>query len=584
MPALDNKMSNGGPSVGGRNGGSSFINGKGNASAFGNGIAQMNGDGSIANECTDSVKDEVAGTKPEVNEDPLSAILNGHAPHDPLSNGLKLNRAEEMDDLLSEVRKLIIPFIKNADNAAAQKHTGNAYVNPATGKAQQVLVDYQEPAELAAKLDAALPDEGRGKEGILTWIEQILANSVNTWDQGFMDKLFSTNTPIGVISDLILSILNTNLHVYQVSPALTIVEKTTARALAGMFGLTGPHAGGFTCQGGSSSNLTSMVVARNTLFPECAVGGNKHDFVVFTSVSGHYSVEKNAMICGLGSSAVWAVPADTAGRMKPSALNDMIVKAKAEGKTPFYVNATAGTTVRGAYEPLEDISAICKAHGLWMHVDASFGGPVVFSRKHRHNLAGSHLADSLTVNPHKMMNVPSTCSFLLGPDVRIFNKANSTKAGYLFHSHGDGEVWDLADLTLQCGRRADSFKLALAWQYHGTAGFERQVDHSFAMAAHLYQQVTASSRLELVTQDMPSCLQVCFYYRPGGGDVPSEKEVVTKMTADIVHQIIPRGFMVDYAPGDRGSFFRVVVNWQTQPGTVEGLVKAIETVGMELYG
>merc|ERR1712000_370623 len=150
----------------------------------------------------------------------------------------------------------------------------------------------------------------------------------------------------------------------------------------------------------------------------------------------------------MGASAVWGVPADEHGRMRPNALREMCIKAKAEGKTPFYVNATAGTTVRGAFEPLEEISAVCKEQGLWMHVDASFGGPVIFSKKHNWKLKGTHLADSLTINPHKMMNVPSTCSFLLGPDMSIFNKANSTVAGYLFHSHADGEVWDLADLTL----------------------------------------------------------------------------------------------------------------------------------------
>lgn len=447
-----------------------------------------------------------------------------------------------------------------------------------------MLVDYHKPADLVSRLKMTLPEEGKGKEGLLESIAKILKYSVNTWDQGFMDKLFSTNTPVGVISDLVLSVLNTNLHVYQVSPALTAIEKQTARALANLFGLNGPNAGGVTCQGGSSSNLTSMIVARNTLFPDVKSAGNAgHDFVVFTSVNGHYSVEKSAMICGMGADAVWGVPADEHGRMKPEALREMTVRAKAEGKTPFYVNATAGTTVRGAFEPLEEISAVCKEHGMWMHVDASFGGPVIFSKKHNWKLKGTHLADSLTINPHKMMNVPSTCSFLLGPDMSIFNKANSTVAGYLFHSHTDGEVWDLADLTLQCGRRADSLKLALAWQYYGTSGFESQIDHAFDVAAHLFHTVGRSPRLKLLSEELPTCLQVCFYYAPGG-EMPDDKLKNTEMTATIVHRLIARGFMVDYAPGDKGSFFRVVVNCQTQKGTVEGLVKAVEEVGGELYG
>lgn len=363
-----------------------------------------------------------------------------------------------------------------------------------------------------------------------------------------------------------------------------MVEKTTARALANLFGFTGPRAGGINCQGGSSSNLTSMVIARNTLYPECRSAGNAgHNFVVFTSAHGHYSVEKSAMICGLGAQSVWPVPVDAIGRMKPDALRKLVIRAKAEGKNPFYVNATAGTTVLGAFEPFEEISAICKEHNLWMHIDASWGGPVIFSKKQQWKIKGSHLADSLTVNPHKMMQVPSTCSFLLGPDMSVFNTANRTVAGYLFHDNANGEIWDLADLTLQCGRRADSLKLALAWQYYGSDGFEGQVDHAFDVAEHLFNLVRDCPNLELVFPELPSCLQVCFYWSPGG-KISSDPAVNTEKTAMIVHKLIPRGFMVDYAPGSKGSFFRVVVNCQTLKTTMDGFVKALLEVGGGIYG
>uniref|UniRef100_A0A8H7NJ65 Glutamate decarboxylase n=1 Tax=Bionectria ochroleuca TaxID=29856 RepID=A0A8H7NJ65_BIOOC len=513
--------------------------------------------------------------------------VNGHQNGVANGNGVtnssspKLNRAEETDDLLTAVRELVIPFIKAADDAATQKHTGEAYVAP-NGELQPVLVDYQSPVDLVKRLQIPLPEQGLGKEGLLESIQKILQYSVNTWDQGFLDKLFASNTPVGVVSDMILSVLNTNVHVYQVSPVLTLIEKVTSKKLANLFGFTGPNAGGINCQGGSSSNLTSLVVARNTLYPECRTAGNaSHNFVVFTSAHGHYSVEKSAMICGLGSDSVWPVPVDSEGCLKPDLLEDSVLRAKAEGKTPFYVNATAGTTVRGAYEDLEAISAICKRHNLWLHVDASFGGPVIFSKKHSWRLKGSHLADSLTVNPHKMMNVPATCSYLLGPDMNLFNKANSTKAGYLFHSNSDGEIWDQADFTLQCGRRGDSLKVALAWQYYGSDSFERQTDHAYDVVEHLYNLVRDSPNLELLYPNLPSCLQICFYYAPGG-KLSEDPEANTKITADIVHKLIPRGFMVDYAPGEKGSFFRVVINWQTLFTTVEGLVKAIEILGSEI--
>jgi glutamate decarboxylase len=358
---------------------------------------------------------------------------------------------------------------------------------------------------------------------------------------------------------------------------LTIIEKTTAKTFANLYGFNGPHAGGISTQGGSASNTTSIVIARNTLYPETKAKGNaNHDFVLFTSAHGHYSLEKAAQMCGFGSSAVCSVPIDSYGQMIPSELETLIQKAKSENKTPFYVNATAGTTVLGSYDPFDAISSICKKHALWLHIDGSWGGPVIFSRTQKHKMAGSHLADSLAVNPHKMLGVPVTCSFLLGPDLRKFHKANTLPAGYLFHNEGndDAEVWDLADLTLQCGRRGDSLKLALSWIYYGSAGYEKQVDSAFSMASYLASLVAKHQDLVLVSENPPPCLQVCFYYAPNG-KLHAEKDENTKTTRSIAEKLISSGFMVDYSPGEKGSFFRVVINTQTRQGTLDGLVKAI---------
>lgn len=288
---------------------------------------------------------------------------------------------------------------------------------------------------------------------------------------------------------------------------------------------------------------------------------------------------------GLGSDGAVSVPIDDLGCMIPSELERMIIADKDAGKTPLFVNATAGTTVLGSYDPFAAISAIARKHGLWMHIDGAWGGAVIFSPTHRHKLAGSHLADSLAINPHKMLGAPVTCSILVGQDLRQFHRANTLPAGYLFHatddSEGDREVWDLADLTPQCGRRGDSLKLALSWIYYGAEGYGRQIDAAFAVAAYFAGRVRDSPELVLVSQDPPPCLQVCFYYAPNGRGIHLVPEENTRLTARLVERLILKGFMVDYAPGDKGSFFRVVVNVQTRKGTVDGLLKAILETGQE---
>ncbi|MCJ1274194.1 hypothetical protein MMC21_001989 [Puttea exsequens] len=439
-------------------------------------------------------------------------------------------------------------------------------------------------------MELELPEVGLAQAGFLERVDSILQYSVNTWDRGFLSKLYASTDAPGLASELLLATLNTNLHTYEVSPALTLIEKRTSRALASLFGLNGPHAGGISVQGGSMSNTTSVVIARNTLFPETKAHGNSIEnrrLVLFTSAHGHYSIEKAAQMLGFGSSAVLSVPVDPqTGSMDPSALASMIIKSQEEGCTPFYLNATAGTTVLGSYDPIAPLAEICKSHNMWLHVDASWGGPAIFSSAHKKKLSGSHLANSIAINPHKMMGVPLTCSFLLGADMRQFHASNTLPANYLFHSSGSTsgeEVYDLADLTLQCGRRGDSMKLYLSWVYYGTEGFSEQIDAAFDTAGYLAEIVSKHPDLQLVSMDPPPCCQICFFYAKGG-DLKDHATRNTRVSEEIARGLVPRGFMIDYASVDqRGSFMRVVINRGTGRGTCDGLVDAIADLGSKAW-
>ncbi|KAF2144545.1 uncharacterized protein K452DRAFT_349637 [Aplosporella prunicola CBS 121167] len=498
-------------------------------------------------------------------------------------NGTAPARADEVAELLDAVQKLIIPFIRAADRDAPNKATGHSI--PVEGSAPRTaLVEHHPPKELEPLLKLQLPEDGEGKDGLLEVVQRVLQYSVNTWDQGFMDKLYASTNAVGVVSELILAVLNTNVHVYQVSPALTLIEKHTTERLAELFGLTGPHSGGISQPGGSASNSSSIVIARNTLFPETKENGiGAQRFVLFTSDHGHYSLEKAAQMFGFGSKAVRSVPVLADGRMNVEELEKMVNAAKQAGETPFYVNATAGTTVMGSYDPIDDIANVCERHSLWLHVDGSWGGPVAFNAELRKDrLKGVERADSIAVTPHKMLSVPVTCSFLLGKDMRQFWKAMTLPAGYLFHNDPtSADIYDLADLTPQCGRKADSLKLHLSWVYYGMAGLSAHVGRAFTRAQQLYDLLVASPNAVLVSSQPLPCLQVCFYWAKGG-QLDADSEVNSRRTIEMAHRLVGRGWMVDFAPGARGKFFRVVVSGGTLESSIEGLVKAIEEVGQEV--
>lgn len=271
--------------------------------------------------------------------------------------------------------------------------------------------------------------------------------------------------------------------------------------------------------------------------------------------------------------------------MIPSEFDRLVKESKSRGETPFFLNATAGTTVLGSFDPFTELSAICKAHNMWLHIDGSWGGPVIFSPEHaKTRLAGAHLADSITINPHKMLQVPTTCSFLLGADMNKFHRALTLPAGYLFHNAAGtsaNDIYDLADLTPQCGRRADSFKFFLALQYYGAKHFSELVKTAYEMAEYLLAGLKKSGNFVTISPEPLPCLQVCFYYAKGG-KVGEDAETNSTVTAEIAKKLISRGFMIDYAPGEKGKFFRVVVNGSTRKGTLDGLVKALEETAADL--
>jgi len=527
------------------------------------------------------------------------------------TNGIHLRRADEIDDLLKAVQKRLIPFIRAADDEIQAHKAGESAVSSA-------YVSQAHPEELEKQLPLSLPNNALGAEGLLTSLEAILEHSVNTFSPGFLDKLYAATNAPGIVSELILACLNTNLHVYHVSPALSLIERATTKALASLFGFNGPRAGGISVQGGSASNMTSIVIARNTLYPETKVHGNAaggRKLILFTSAHGHYSIEKAAQACGFGSAAVVSVPVDSkTGAMSSKGLEQCVIDAKANGGTPFYINATAGTTVLGSYDPFAEIAEVAKRYGCWMHVDGSWGGSFIFSDSLRAKMAGVEMADSIAINPHKMLGVPVTCSFLLGKDLETFQKANTLKAAYLFHGEDDEEEvereWtapvDLADLTLQCGRRGDSLKLFLSWQYYGTKGYGKKIDNAYAVAKYFANLVNQEPDLVLVSEQTPPCLQMCFFFAPGGkllyGKDKSQIEPaqssqfksldletrISKMngrvTVAIADALVAKGFMVDFSPAlegqtEVGRFLRAVVNIQTSQETIHRLVSDIVELG-----
>ena len=173
---------------------------------------------------------------------------------------------------------------------------------------------------------------------------------------------------------------------------------------------------------------------------------------------------------------------DRRDRMDPEQLISAIEEAIMKGKKPFFVQATAGSTLTGALDSLEQLVPICRKYDLWLHVDGCFGGGLIHSPTHRHHLAGLEHADSFAMNPHKMLGVTLQCALFVTSHKGMMCKAYSTNAAYLFNpdKQYDAAKYDVGDALFQCGRRPDCLKLWLLWRYRGDVGMAAYVDKAVA--------------------------------------------------------------------------------------------------------
>ncbi|XP_041658806.1 glutamate decarboxylase 1-like [Cheilinus undulatus] len=299
-----------------------------------------------------------------------------------------------------------------------------AYICRSNQRTSKVL-DFHHPHQLMEGLEGFslnLPDQPETLEQILVDCRDTLKYGVSTGHPRFFNQLSSGLDVIGLAGEWLTSTANTNMFTYEVSPVFILMEEILLKKMQSIVGWSEDEGDGLFCPGGTISNLYSILVARYHFYPEVKRGGMAGipRLALFTSQHSHYSVKKSAAVLGMGSDSVFTVRCDERGKLIPAELESSIHTAQRKGLVPFYVNATAGTTVYGAFDPLHDIADICHRHSLWMHVDAAWGGGLLMSERHRMKLQGIERASSVTWNPHKMMGVPLQCSAIL-----VKKKANA---------------------------------------------------------------------------------------------------------------------------------------------------------------
>jgi glutamate/tyrosine decarboxylase-like PLP-dependent enzyme len=385
------------------------------------------------------------------------------------------------------------------------------------------FVDYLDPGELRRQLDLDHAGPGGDWEQVFAWVEKYLAHAVKTDHPGYLNRMWAGANLPSVIGEMVAAATNTSACTFETAPVSTLMEKYLLRTMLELVGFA--NGSGQMTTGSSNANMIAMMAARNSVDPAVKQSGlfGRPELFAFVNADAHYSMDRAANILGLGADHLIKIPVDEHGRMDVAQLEQRLATVVAAGGSPFFVAATAGTTVRGSYDPLPPLLALRERYNFWLHVDGAWGGAVIFSDR----LRGQYLpdlaqADSFTLDFHKMLGTALMCNVLLfnqRPDI-LRQVCSAGDESYIFRDGEDGEIRDLGTQSLQCGRRVDSLKWFLDWKFYGQAGLAARVERYLQLCKYAESQVNQRDELEMVVPR--ESFNICFRFRTPPSIPPAE--------------------------------------------------------------
>ena len=395
------------------------------------------------------------------------------------------------------------------------------------------------PNEVKEKLPQTPPQQSESYEDIISDLDKIILPGVTHWNHPkFMAYFNSTSSDPGIFAELISAAFNSNGMLWKSNPASTELEEVTLDWLRQMLGLSNEH-WGIIYDLASTSTMQAIVAARESLddysIREKGFGGlqNKPRLRMYASEQAHSSIEKGAIVAGIGLEGVRKIATDENFRMIPEELEKAIAEDIANGWKPFCVVATVGTTSTTSIDPVREIAKICKLENIWLHVDAAHAGIAAMVPEMRYLLDGVEDADSLVVNPHKWMFMPIDISVLFTKQKGLLKQAFSVIPDYL-KTDEDNEVTNYMDYGIQLGRRFRSLKLWFVIRHYGTEGLIEIIREHLQLGKQFSNWIVESENFELLAPTPLST--ICFRAVPEIIESENELNQFNKKLMDNINE------------------------------------------------
>ena len=356
------------------------------------------------------------------------------------------------------------------------------------------------PGAVAEKLPKQGPETGESFDKIFTDFKEVILPGVLHWSHPQFAAYFgSTSNAPGIEGEILASTLNINAMTWRTCPAATELETVVVDWLRQWLQLSEKF-GGVVYDTASIGIMHALAVAREEAAPctrkQGLTGRELPRFRVYTSDQAHSSVEKAAIALGLGEENVRRVPSDAGFRMNVAQLSEMIASDTAAGFRPLACVATVGTTSTASVDPVADIARVCREQKMWLHIDGAYGAGLALLPEFASVADGWNEADSIIINPHKMLFVPFDFSVLYVRDLERLRRVFSLVPEYLQGDTLEAER-NYMDYGVPLGRKFRALKAWMVFRTFGRAGMAARIREHLRLAQVMADWVGADDRFEM---------------------------------------------------------------------------------------
>ncbi|MGB5497850.1 MAG: pyridoxal-dependent decarboxylase [Maribacter sp.] len=342
---------------------------------------------------------------------------------------------------------------------------------------------------------------------------EIVKHTTHVHNPKYIGHQVCPPAPLASLSGLISALLNNGMAIYEMGMAPSAIERVITEFICSKIGY-GDNSRGLLTSGGTLANLTALLSARKAKVEHDVWNkGSNDDLGIMVSEEAHYCVDRAAKIMGLGEKGIIKIPATPGFSMDTSLLERYYQKSAAEGITIFAIVGSAPSTATGIYDDLEAIAAFANKHNIWFHVDGAHGGASIFSLKYRYTVKGIAQADSVVIDGHKMMMMPTITTALLFKDGDHSHATFSQKADYLLDQSEDEDWYNMAKRTFECTKTMMSIQWYTLLKTYGEGIFDEYLTTLYDLGQQLDEMIAIDPQFELAVKPMSNI--VCFRYVDG---------------------------------------------------------------------